>query len=342
MLTPQQALQRAASKTEASWSAECIICMSESRSLRFNCGHLVACEACARKLESMGGKCPVCKERPISCSLFADLPPLPGRQPTYESAAAAFARIATALSSGTASMQEEAAFALLQKVANCNEVQQLVDRGIIAPLVALVTKGTDKAAECAIVTLGMMAPVSAVGVIEAGAVGALFEVLARPLPSGNDAKANREHAALAISGLAEAQSVKTCAAALEGGGFASLVAMLCEAASCREDDALEAAIGALANLAANHVAPGDNDAGRNAVLMAVTDGGADVLLRGIAEGSIQGAPAKDSTRAAGALLLQTLGRSLDARPPQGPALTVETGLTDVIRPRAAGCGCSLM
>eukprot|EP00966_Prymnesium_polylepis_P244248 5648555-Prymnesium_polylepis.1 len=214
-------LQRAAARIEQSWAADCIICMSETRALRFDCGHLVCCDECARRLESAKSECPICKVQPISCTLFSDLPVPAGRQPTYDSPKAAFARVAEALRAGTAAMQEEAALALLQKVSSQEEdsdLATLAGSGVVQPLVTLLlADGSERARECAVVTLGMLATAACDEIQEAGGVVALMMLVSPPSDSPV-----HEHAALALSGLAEADSVGVSTAVISAGGFGGL------------------------------------------------------------------------------------------------------------------------
>ena len=45
----------------AAQAKECIICMAESRSVRFSCGHALCCADCADTLVQRNAKCPTCR-----------------------------------------------------------------------------------------------------------------------------------------------------------------------------------------------------------------------------------------------------------------------------------------
>jgi hypothetical protein len=56
----------------------CICCEDNLRTVRFNCGHMVACEGCSKKVEA----CPTCRERK-GVGLFLPTPAMMGRQRTF-------------------------------------------------------------------------------------------------------------------------------------------------------------------------------------------------------------------------------------------------------------------
>ena len=44
---------------------ECVCCMDEPRSVRFECGHCVCCKTCADHLVQQRSCCPACRMQPI-------------------------------------------------------------------------------------------------------------------------------------------------------------------------------------------------------------------------------------------------------------------------------------
>ena len=233
-------LKAAQSSVQASWFPECSVCLTEARTTRFDCGHLVCCDACAATLQSRADSCPVCRS-PISSLVYKDLPPVPGRQPTFESVDVALARLVKSLKDSNTVAQQEAAFALCLKAQEEGRgFERLLDTaGVSHALISLVVEGSEAARACAIVTLGLVAPISTDLLIEEGAVAALMGAMATG--------AVAEYAALAVSSFAEFDGEGTARAIRSTeGGYAPLVALLLrddlDAAAC------EAACAALTNL----------------------------------------------------------------------------------------------
>lgn len=230
-------------KAAAAWFPDCSICLAEPRTTRFDCGHLCTCDTCAEALEVSNGGCPICRQ-PIGRWLYSEVPPVPGRQPTYETVEVALQRLVETLDSADSKAQEEAAFALCLRAqeagnGNLEAFSQLVDAGVIEPLVGLLAESTaDAAKACASVTLGLVARIACHQILACGGVPALLRALRRPPVA--------EYAALALSSLAEQDAPATAAAITStADGYAPLVALLAhdvDAATC------EAACGALANL----------------------------------------------------------------------------------------------
>ena len=191
----------------------------------------------------------------ISTTLYAEVPPVPGRQPTYESVEVALRRFTTSLAADDPRAQQEvlqplsvtlistlrcllqppvqAAFSVCVRVQEEGQgFERLIEAGILKPLCDLVTDGNDAAAACAAVTLGLIAPVAASEVITAGGV----EVLLRALHNRSSGKhaseeqyAVAEYAALALGGLAERDPAATTCAILSCPGdlgFRPLIELL--------------------------------------------------------------------------------------------------------------------
>ena len=237
-------LHAAGGSIKASYFPDCSICLTQPRALRFDCGHLVCCEACANTLQVAGGGCPICRAQ-ISMTLYSELPPVPGRQPTYENIDVAISRLLKALNSGESQeAQQEAAFALCLRAQEEGQgFERLIDAGVLGPLVALVSNGTESCREasraCAALTLGLIAPTAVGALVDSGAVQALLHALSAPSVA--------EYAALSLGNMALYDSHKTAGAIrATDGGFKPLLALVLDegvkAATC------EAAVGALTNL----------------------------------------------------------------------------------------------
>ena len=228
-------------------------------------------------LERGNGACPICRVKPIGRSLYSELPPVPGRQPTFESVEVALNRLVKALATPDNEMeQQEAAFALCTRAQEEDGFEELIAAGVLGPLMSIITAHSDSsssvpvaACSCACVTLGLIAPQSSEQVIAAGGVPVLLSALKHASMA--------EYAALALSGLAENNASATAAAiAATDGGYAPLVALLDDGAVAVE--AVDAACGALANLVHIDGAHGAAAAvepamARLRVLAAATDGG---------------------------------------------------------------------
>jgi hypothetical protein len=177
--------------------------------------------------------------------VYSELPPVPGRQPTYESVDVALNRLIKTLGEGDASAQQEAAFGLcLRSQEEGSGFERLIDAGVLGPLVSLVTDGaTDAAKACACVTLGLIAAVYATELLQAGLVPALLDALrSSPATVG-------QYAALALSNLAEEDRAHTAAALLATPPNLQLAPLVEPLARDDLDAAvLEACAGALVNL----------------------------------------------------------------------------------------------
>lgn len=220
---------------------DCMICMSASRTTRFDCGHLVSCDECSSKLADKGRGCPVCRA-PISITVFTELPPVPGRQPTFESVDVALQRLIWALTGDDLMAQQEAAFGLCVRAQEQESqgFERLIQAGVLKPLISVLAAGSNAAKSCAALTMGLLAPVASAEILAAGSVAALLGSLSA------SAESNGEYAALALSNLAEQDRDGTAAAILAEGGCEPLVAVL-----IRDDldvAVLEASAGALVNL----------------------------------------------------------------------------------------------
>lgn len=237
---PRSRLLAAQARLQRSWFPSCSLCLSEPRTARFDCGHLVCCDSCARLLQDKRQGCPICRA-PIGTTTFAELLPVLGRQPTFESVDVALSRLLKTLDDSDLAVQQEALFALCMRAqeVNCG-LEKLIELGVLAPLVALVAEGrSDASKACAVVTLASIAPVASSELIAAGAVPAVLGSLEAPAVAG--------FAALALGSLAENDGDATAAAILSTEhGYAPLTALVAnedvDASVC------EAACGALATL----------------------------------------------------------------------------------------------
>ena len=55
---------------------ECVVCLNAQRTVRFGCGHMVACATCAQLLHARGDPCPVCRhDLDAAGSRFVDVSP---------------------------------------------------------------------------------------------------------------------------------------------------------------------------------------------------------------------------------------------------------------------------
>ena len=240
--------------------------MVERRSVRFDCGHLVCCNSCADSLQNRRLPCPVCRVA-IGRKVFEELPPVPGRQPTFESEEIALQRLLYTLMANDEAAKEEAAFAVCQRAMNDN-AQAFVNAGVIPPLVALLAegaKGGAKGREAAAVTLGILGADATPQVLDAGGAGALLAICS--LRYGAEASLV-ELAALALYSLVENDAAATAAAirSLATGagtglvaGLETLIAVL--RADASSTGAKTAAAGTLAELAALDEATRESVAG---------------------------------------------------------------------------------
>lgn len=208
-------------KAAAAWFPDCSVCLTAARTARFDCGHLSTCDTCAEALGQSNGGCPICRQ-PIGRSLYSEVPPVPGRQPTFESVQVALQRLVKTLESTDSMAQQEAAFALCmraQEDGNLASFTRLVEAGVMEPLIGLLADSTaDAAKACASVTLGLVAPIAFDQVLACGGVPALLRALRRPPVA--------EYAALALSTLAEQDAPATAAAiTATADGYAPLVAL---------------------------------------------------------------------------------------------------------------------
>ena len=276
-------LRRQASRVQSFWFPDCMVCMCEARTARFNCGHLVCCTDCANELVANNSGCPICRTKPICLDAYANLPPVPGRQLTYEGVEVAVQRLIKNLEDGTPSTQQEAAFGLcLRAQEEGRDFHRLVDAGVLPPLVALVDSGTDAAASCASVTLGLIASEQREftnKMIAAGAVPALLKALKREAAEVHEAlKRERsptrsnghlvpqatdemhECAALALCGMIDVDPNATAAAMLStDDGLQPLLSIVCNRNASAA--ALDAVCGVFSTLTENSGAEYDADAG---------------------------------------------------------------------------------
>ena len=265
-------LLEAQGSVQASWFPECSVCLSKARTIRFDCGHLVCCDTCAAQLTETQGGCPICRSA-IGTVVFNEIPPVPGRQPTFESVDVALNRLVKALrDDASPEAQQEAAFALcIRAQEEGRGFEGIIERGVLPPLVALLRDGTDAAKACCAVTLGLIAPVASEELTEAGVVVALLGALEHPPVA--------EYAALALSNLAECAGDSTAAAILSTPhGYAPLVALVMNEDT--DDTVCEAACGALTNLTDPNAEHGAVAAcvplvGRLRALKAKRDGGGE-------------------------------------------------------------------
>jgi RNA polymerase subunit RPABC4/transcription elongation factor Spt4 len=218
-------------RLEAAWYPDCMICLSEKRHTRFDCGHLVACKECAEALLGQRSTCPVCR-RPIGMTVFDGMMPVVGRQPTFESKEIGLQRLVAALTGVDAAACEEAEMVVCQKAVE-ETAQVFVDAGVIPPLVQLLgTQGASLGRQAACCALGILAASGAhQEVIDAGGVPALLQLLASEGAKGTP---SLEYAALALGALTEHSGSATAAAVRssaehrndEGGGLAPLVKLV--------------------------------------------------------------------------------------------------------------------
>ena len=232
----QQRLLQARSQLEAAWYPDCMVCMSDKRSARFNCGHLTCCAACSERIRT----CPVCRT-PVGTGIFDGLPPLPGRQPTFESAEVALQRLLHTLSGTDEAAKEEASLAVCQRAAD-DSAATFVRAGVVPPLVALLhSPERNYGRTAAVITVGLLGPAGSADVLAAGAVPALLSLLTNEVAitrewviDGTSASGGMsemgadgdaiEYAALALTTLAEVDGTITisCIAECPGGLEAGL------------------------------------------------------------------------------------------------------------------------
>jgi len=173
--------------------------------------------------------------------VYSELPPVLGRQPTFESADVALQRLIQALDGDDPTAQEEAACSLCARAqeGEGRGFERLIAAGLLPPLIALLETGSDVGKLCSVLTLGLIAPVAAAQTCDSGGVRALLSVLHVPRVG--------EYAALALATLAEQDGTATGADIVAAGGFQALV----EALSCDDVPVADACAGVLINILVN-------------------------------------------------------------------------------------------
>jgi len=171
------------------------------------------------------------------------IPPVCGRQPTFESKSGAIGRLIALLKLPAGERRRaEAAFAACE-FSMAEQAPALVEAGAIGALLSVLADGTAQECEFCSVTLGLVGMARARELIAAGGVEALFGLLARE----ETTDAAREYAALAVASLAEADRRATIGAARRHErGLEPLVRCVLAPGST---SSREAAAGALVNLA---------------------------------------------------------------------------------------------
>ena len=197
------------SRLKDAWYPDCMICLVEQRQVRFDCGHLVACKVCTDRLLGQRGSCPVCRQ-PIGRTIFDGMPPLPGRQPTFEGKEIGLQRLVTTLAGDDAAAREEAAFLVCERAVE-ERASAFVDAGVIPPLVRLLAlQGASLGRQAACCTIGILASSGADAVVlHAGGVPALLMLLGSESARGTP---SYEYALLALAALVEHAGATTVAA----------------------------------------------------------------------------------------------------------------------------------